>query len=331
MLKTTLTAIIATALATGTAQAMEFQRVPLPAAANNGAIITMQGEILAGDADKFSKFLQTLQSTDRIAVFAMDSPGGAISEAAKIGAIIAKSGAATVLPANVTCASACFWVFAAGQHRVMVSNAQLGVHGASNKTGAEASDSTVAMARFGHDIGIPDAIIVKLVTTPPDKMAWLTPRDLTEMGVELLSPSAARTAALLPASTPPTLPAPAMPPVFNPATPAMPAGDAATQAFAEGRTDRQAFESWIASLPEGSKTKDGALYWASVRSTPKAAVGCVGPGYTGTPEQQEWANGCQTAKAKLDPIDVRRTHEPDYKAGWNSASREISGPQSRTS
>jgi hypothetical protein len=105
------------------------------------------------------------------------------------------------------------------------------------------------------------------------------------------------------------------------------AGDVATQAFTQGRTDRLAFESWIASLPEGSQTKAGALYWASVRSTSTAKIGCVGPGYVGTPDQQEWTNGCQSAKAKLDPTDIRRIREPDYKAGWNSASRDISGPQ----
>ena len=79
------------------------------------------------------------------------------------------------------------------------------------------------------------------------------------------------------------------------------------------------------------QTKEGALYWASVRSTSKAATGCMGPGYTGTPEQQAWANGCGMAKTKLAPLDYRRNNEPDYKAGWISASREIAGPQSRNS
>jgi hypothetical protein len=89
-------------------------------------------------------------------------------------------------------------------------------------------------------------------------------------------------------------------------------------AFTQGRADRQAYEIWIASLLEGSQTKDGALYWASVRSTTKAKLGCTGPGYIGTSEQQQWANGCQMAKNMLDPTDYRRTHDNNYRAGWNS-------------
>jgi hypothetical protein len=101
--------------------------------------------------------------------------------------------------------------------------------------------------------------------------------------------------------------------------------DPATKAFTDGRADRLAFENWIQGL--SGHVKEGALYWASVRSTKQAAAGCFGPGYTATPEQQDWANGCTMAKTRIAPNDYRRNNEPDYKAGWNSASREIAGPQ----
>src|SRR5262249_15790577 len=61
-----------------------------------------------------------------------------------------------------------------------------------------------------------------------------------------------------------------------------------------------------------------ALYWASVRSTKEAAKACFGPGYTGLPDQRDWANGCTTAKNILDATDYCRTHEPDYKDGWKA-------------
>ena len=66
-----------------------------------------------------------------------------------------------------------------------------------------------------------------------------------------------------------------------------------------GYADRRAYEAWVEALPEG-QYKEGAYYWAS---------------------------GCLAAKSRLDPTDRRRSSEPDYKAGWNSASREIERPK----
>jgi len=55
-----------------------------------------------------------------------------------------------------------------------------------------------------------------------------------------------------------------------------------------------------------------------VRSTKTAVIGCVGPGYTDTAEQREWAAGCLNAKAKRDPIDYRRLTNDYYRDVWNS-------------
>jgi hypothetical protein len=90
-----------------------------------------------------------------------------------------------------------------------------------------------------------------------------------------------------------------------------------TQAFNQGWTDRQAYEFWFNSLPDGNY-KQGSMYWASVRSTNQAALGCTGSGYTGTPDQADWVRGCYAAKTRLDPTDYRRHQDPNYRAGWNS-------------
>jgi serine/threonine protein kinase len=96
------------------------------------------------------------------------------------------------------------------------------------------------------------------------------------------------------------------------------ASDDPHAAFEQGLTDRQSYETWVSSLSDGSQFKTGALYWTSVRSTKKAAVGCHGPGYTGTDDQNNWASGCEAAKAKLAPSDYRRRTNPNYRNGWNS-------------
>ena len=69
--------------------------------------------------------------------------------------------------------------------------------------------------------------------------------------------------------------------------------------------------------------KEGAFYWSSVRNTDKAKIGCHGPGYAGTPDQQSWANGCKATKSHLDARYQRRNSEPDYKAGWNYVSGQL--------
>jgi len=104
--------------------------------------------------------------------------------------------------------------------------------------------------------------------------------------------------------------------VLAPDIPPMPS------AFNDGHNDRLAFEAWVQGLT--GYTKEGALYWASVRSTKEARLGC---GEAAGATSESWTRGCEAALEHLDPTDRRRGNEPDYKAGWNSASREIEGPK----
>lgn len=85
-------------------------------------------------------------------------------------------------------------------------------------------------------------------------------------------------------------------------------------AFSQGQSYRQSWETWINSLPDGPY-KAGALWWASVRSTKQASLGCTG---SGMPDQNAWSSGCQSAKALLDITDTYRHNNPSFRAGWNS-------------
>jgi hypothetical protein len=102
--------------------------------------------------------------------------------------------------------------------------------------------------------------------------------------------------ALPAASTPPTAPS-SQPPV--PATSPM---------YQKGLQDRTAYEQWIATLSGDMRT--GAEFWAGQRSL-KVPGSC----YSETPQFTE---GCQTAKVRLDPTDVLRGSNAEYKAGWNA-------------
>jgi hypothetical protein len=83
-------------------------------------------------------------------------------------------------------------------------------------------------------------------------------------------------------------------------------------AFQQGLTDRNAWESWIASI--SGDYRAGAEYWAAQRSTPTAGA-CFD---TAGNSRGDWTVGCLSAKARLTPSDERRKTEPEYRRGWNS-------------
>lgn len=81
-------------------------------------ILYMSGEIRAGDRDKLVNLLKAdLQSTPSVTDIWLDSPGGDVSEAIKIGTVIEELGYTAIVPIGATCASACFfiWISASGR------------------------------------------------------------------------------------------------------------------------------------------------------------------------------------------------------------------------
>jgi hypothetical protein len=104
----------------------------------------------------------------------------------KMASLISTYNIRTLLDQGATCASACFWLFAAGHDRSMPITPQLGVHSASTMAGGEATDTTVILARLSHAMGIPNQIIGKMVATPPNEITWLDCDDLAAMKVDVI-------------------------------------------------------------------------------------------------------------------------------------------------
>lgn len=209
------------------------------------------------------------------------------------------------------CSSACFLLFAAGSRRIVRPDALIGVHSVS-ENGEETEGSmavTVEMARDLAGLGVPPAIIGKLVQTPPGRATWLTASDLTSMGVTVLE-----TASSAPSrkDAPPSASAPNQ--YYGSPSPPPPDQPPISATYEHGLRDRRAWEWWFAGL--AGAFKDGAEYWASHRSTPQPGS-CYGPA-----EQNlgDWTAGCLAAKRILTPSDVCRKAEPEYRAGWNNYS-----------
>lgn len=174
-------------------------------------IVLLSGEITEGDADTLKASIKSANDTGKlVSGIRLNSPGGNLLEALKLADVVRFAKVATNVAGNATCASACFLVYAAGATKFANYTAQVGVHGASDKQGEETMASgaaTVSMARAAKDLGVPPAIIGRMVVTPPNEMVWLTPQDLLSMGTSMIgkpsqtvSPSA--TATVDPASLP---------------------------------------------------------------------------------------------------------------------------------
>lgn len=151
--------------------------------------ITIEGEILPGDSDKFKALIKTINDSGRsVHGVRLNSPGGNLAEGVAIADTVRFAKVLTIVPPSAQCASACFIVFAAGNEKFASYSAFVGVHGASDSSGRETVQSgaaTLSMARIVKDLGVPAAIIGKMVVTPPEKIIWLSPDDLRSMSVNM--------------------------------------------------------------------------------------------------------------------------------------------------
>ncbi|QIG98082.1 ATP-dependent Clp protease proteolytic subunit [Bradyrhizobium sp. 6(2017)] len=169
-------------------------------------IILLSGEIVEGDFETLKASIKTANDAGKlVSGIRLNSPGGNLVEGLKLADAVRFAKVATNVAGSATCASACFLVYAAGATKFANYTAQVGIHGASDKQGEETVESgaaTVSMARAAKELGVPAAIIGRMVVTPPNEMVWLSPQDLQSMGTTMvgkpsqtsISPTATATA-----------------------------------------------------------------------------------------------------------------------------------------
>lgn len=161
--------------------------------------LTLEGPIVQGDPERLAAAIFEANARGyRLDALRLNSPGGLIWEAMAMAVMVRwVENMATVIQKDATCESACFGLFAAGyrKHVDPASNpTQIGVHsisqlvkqqGASAFFSKETGDTTIWAVRRLKAIGVPDSIVGKIATTPPDRMTYLTIEDLQQMGVEV--------------------------------------------------------------------------------------------------------------------------------------------------
>ncbi len=304
--------VAAIAASATTAHAMQFHVVTLDDGVHS--VIQATGPIIPGDMERLHTLVGAMPSTDILGGFVLDSPGGNLDEAVRFANVVHEFGLPIYVLGGAQCSSACFLIFAASPHKFVAPDALIGVHSASI-AGQETPDSmamTTAMAREAATLGVPAAIIGKMVETNPNRMEWLTPDDLASMDVVVIQPKL---------QAPPAV-ANAAPPTANAAAPAAPSPSDATATtssspsdeppdFQQGLADRGSWETWYASL--SGDYQRGAFFWSAHRTDPRPPS-C----YPNGQNVGDWTAGCLAAQQRLASSDVRRKTDPVYRQGWNS-------------
>ena len=155
-------------------------------------IVSIEGEIEAGDFVKFSEFLDSKKKYVALSNFVMiDSPGGDVQEAMKFATFFSNNYIRTKTKFGGMCASSCFIMWSGGIHRLLETLSSLGVHRVSwtaPTTDIKLYESKVGptyktVEDFLRNAGIPRKIIDKMNETSPASISkidfeWIQKEEL---------------------------------------------------------------------------------------------------------------------------------------------------------
>jgi hypothetical protein len=156
--------------------------------------LLMKGEILSGDYERLLRFAVKNNIDMTTTQFILQSPGGDVSEALKIGRFF-KSVYATVAvgPTFGKCASACFILFVSSVER-HASDGLVGIHRPyvdpqrlrSLSPGESESLETNALReaeKYLHDLRVPNNLVDEMFQNASTEIHWLTNVELNQLGM----------------------------------------------------------------------------------------------------------------------------------------------------
>ncbi len=161
-------------------QAMRFELLP-------GGMLKAEGSIDLGSADRFAE--EIAARGEYVKAVTLNSPGGSVEDALAMSKLIREKGLNTRVATKALCASSCPLIFAGGVAREAEQNAIVGVHQVFNagqerpspeQAMSAAQSTTARIARHLDEMGISDGLWINALETPPDRLYYLTPKEMTE-------------------------------------------------------------------------------------------------------------------------------------------------------
>lgn len=146
-------------------------------------VITIRGEIQAGDDLKFTRFAAVLAT----AIVELDSTGGRLAPALTIGDTLGRKGFSTYVGPHAVCSSACGLIWLAGKPRVKQATAAIGFHAAYVPDGQgidrENGLSNALIGSYMTRLELGTDAIMFATAAGPGGMAWITPEDGARYGI----------------------------------------------------------------------------------------------------------------------------------------------------
>lgn len=147
--------------------------------------IRISGEILSADVQKFKAVVAKSEN----AVVYLDSPGGDLEAAVRIGRLIHALGYFTAVD-ETQCASACALIWLAGQFKFLTANAKVGFHlpayHGQTTAGNEAS-LFVLVGGYLVQLGFSESVIARITSTPSNRIEWLTRSNAKTFGISIMN------------------------------------------------------------------------------------------------------------------------------------------------
>lgn len=161
-------------------QAIRFDLQP-------GGILSAEGSIEPGAAGRFAT--EIAARGEYVKTVLLNSPGGSVGDALAMSKLIREKKLATKVISGALCASSCPIVMAGGVTREAEDGAVVGVHqifnGSKEKMSPEqamsnAQMTTADVSRHLEEMGIKSGVWLHALETPPDRLYYLTAKEMTE-------------------------------------------------------------------------------------------------------------------------------------------------------
>ncbi len=156
----------------------------LPDRVQGYEVIVIRGEIAKFDEEHFDDVALQVEK----GLILLDSPGGDVWAGISIGKSVRLRKYLTGVAENSTCASACGFIWLAGNERLVFPGGRVGFHAAYRVDSGRAIESGSANAVIGaylNQIGMNYQSISWLTQAGPETMRWLTQQTAIDLGINV--------------------------------------------------------------------------------------------------------------------------------------------------